>query len=584
MVCGDAMIHSRDILNSLPLLAAVLGRNYGVEVRIGGHKAMTNGKVIHIPSLPLDREAALLGYARGYIDHEAAHIRHSDFAALKTANLDAVTFTLTNAIEDWRIEQRQAELFPGCRQHFDWLTRKLCLEDRQETEEAGTPPAFSIVEYVILVTSAWAVPEVWNTLHPVQNRVDARFPGLRTRMDAVLDRAHAHCPDTAAAIAYARELAEIIRSWQPPAPKQEEATRKTEKQDARADNAPSGETSSQTCPKAPAPCDTDSALQSESQPEQPAPCGVDSDPQPEEIRTASCAPTQEANTTDMEPSIATLFSMDAEAMPQSKGERAAQTLTARHSPYHTALTVAVERPAKPHTVSSAEKEEALRISIALRHRLQGLLQAHTRQDVGTGRRGGLDTARLHRLSIGNPRVFRKEEERAGLNTAVHILLDASSSMTGESIRLARQACFAVAKALHGIRGINPAVTAFPSSGPDDSVCPLMRHGAPLPRYLNMDAHGGTPLAPALWWVMQTMLPLRENRKLILTVTDGEPDSIKASIAALDTARKAGFEVYGIGIKNGCISRLLPQSSRIVWKLPELAPAMFDLLQNTLPRA
>ena len=96
------MIHSRDILNSLPLLAAVLGRNYGVEVRIGGNRAMTNGKVIHIPSLPLDREAALLGYARGYIDHEAAHIRHSDFAALKTANLDAVTFTLTNAIEDWR--------------------------------------------------------------------------------------------------------------------------------------------------------------------------------------------------------------------------------------------------------------------------------------------------------------------------------------------------------------------------------------------------------------------------------------------------------------------------------------------------
>lgn len=564
MVCGDAMIHSRDILNSLPLLAAVLGRNYGVEVRIGGNKAMTNGKIIHIPSLPLDREAALLGYARGYIDHEAAHIRHSDFAALKTANLDAVTFTLTNAIEDWRIEQRQAELFPGCRQHFDWLTRKLCLEDRQETE-AGTPSAFSIVEYVILVTSAWAVPEVWNTLQPVQKRVDARFPGLRTRMDAVLDRAHAHCPDTAAAIAYARELAEIIRSWQPPAPKQEEATRKTEKQDTRADNAPSGETSSM--------CQ-----------EQPAPCGPDADPQPEETRTAPCASTQEANSTDMEPSIATLFSMDAEAMPQSKGERAAQTLTDRHSPYHTALTVAVERPARPHIVSSEEKEEALRVSIALRHRLQGLLQAHTRQDVGTGRRGGLDTARLHRLSIGNPRVFRKEEQRAGLNTAVHILLDVSSSMTGESIRLARQACFAVAKALHGIRGINPAVTAFPSSGPDDSVCPLMRHGASLPHYLNMDAHGGTPLAPALWWVMQTMLPLRENRKLILTVTDGEPDSIKASIAALDTARKAGFEVYGIGIRNGCISRLLPQSSRIVWKLPELAPAMFDLLQNTLPRA
>ena len=37
----------------------------------------------------------------------------------------------------------------------------------------------------------------------------------------------------------------------------------------------------------------------------------------------------------------------------------------------------------------------------------------------------------------------------------------------------------------------------------------------------------TPMAESLWWVMQQMCLLRENRKIILIITDGEPDSIPA---------------------------------------------------------
>ena len=178
-------------------------------------------------------------------------------------------------------------------------------------------------------------------------------------------------------------------------------------------------------------------------------------------------------------------------------------------------------------------------------------------------------------------MFRKEEERPGLNTAVHILLDVSGSMSGVAINLARQACYAVAKALHGTKGINPAVTSFPAKTPADSVCPLMEHGAKLPPYMNIGAFGGTPLAPALWWVMQTMLPLKESRKLILILTDGDPDAIAPTVKALEAASRAGFEVYAIGIKSTAIARLLPQTSRCITTLAELAPAMFTLLQKAL---
>ncbi len=50
------MIRSKDILNCLPLLASVLGDQYGVQVRIGGNEACTNGKVIYLPALPMDCE------------------------------------------------------------------------------------------------------------------------------------------------------------------------------------------------------------------------------------------------------------------------------------------------------------------------------------------------------------------------------------------------------------------------------------------------------------------------------------------------------------------------------------------------
>ena len=63
-VCGDAMIRTKDVLNCLPLVASILGDRYGVQVRIGGNEACTNGKVIHLPSLPMDCEPELLALAR----------------------------------------------------------------------------------------------------------------------------------------------------------------------------------------------------------------------------------------------------------------------------------------------------------------------------------------------------------------------------------------------------------------------------------------------------------------------------------------------------------------------------------------
>jgi nitric oxide reductase activation protein len=78
-----------------------------------------------------------------------------------------------------------------------------------------------------------------------------------------------------------------------------------------------------------------------------------------------------------------------------------------------------------------------------------------------------------------------------------------------------------------------------------------------------------------------MLPLKEKRKLILIITDGDPDSVDCATQAIEQGRRAGFEIYGIGITSPGINMLLPGRSVVVNSMADLAPAMFALLEDAI---
>ncbi|MBT9748177.1 VWA domain-containing protein [Desulfovibrio desulfuricans] len=531
IVLWGTMIRTKDVLNSLPLVASILGDRYGVQVRIGGKDACTNGKVIFLPSLPMDCEPELLALAKGFTDHEAAHIRHTDFNVLKAANLDPVTFNLFNCLEDWRVEKKLSGIFPGCRENLNWLIRRFFVEQAQP-RVGESSPALAVLDYALLTVRAWNVDEVTPARQNAASIMEHHFPGLKEALDAILVKVYIHCPDTKAAVEYARQIAQCIRQWEPSQQlhKPRENITQIEQQGHP-------------------------ALSSEAE----APLGA-----------LSALP------------LKALFHAEGQDLPQQLGEIMAIELTNNSvEAAGDALNVAVEgtRPATP--LPANQKLQALQASIALRIRLQGFLQAHTQKRRSIGRRGTLHANSLHRLQVGNARVFQKESEQQGLNTAVHVLLDVSGSMAGAPINLANRACFAVATALSQIRGVNPAVTAFPATTVTNSVFPIMRHGQAVPDLFDLRASGGTPLAGALWWVLQTMLPLNEQRKMILVITDGMPDNPLAANNAIGAAQKLGFEVYGLGIRDEHIARLLPHTSKVVNDLPELVPAMFAMLQAAL---
>ena len=514
------------IMRSLPMVASVLGRKYGVKVVIGGRGAYTDGNTIHLPALPLECSETLIGLARGYIDHEAAHIRETRFDWLRLANLTPLEMHVWNTFEDWRVEHRLARLFPGCRSNFNWLIRHLF----GNAAENSTNPAMAILNWLLLSVRAWDVPSLTEQRDDAGNFVEYHYPGLTERLNHVLKKVDAYCDSTQDCILYAREVVSLLKE----------------------------KVASQ------------SPQNGESKMGKPGKEGV-SDELPSDA-------------------LNRLIRADDVDLPDDLGEALAASLR-KESPKELDESLRVARlgtkttkPIKPEDAAAAK-----RASIALRTQLHGLLQSSVLSRSKVGRHGRLDARQLHRLSVADARVFKRNGQRVGINTAVHILLDCSGSMR-RRIALTTQACHAVATALDGVDGISVGVTAFPAGTPTDggnendqgaTICPILAHGERMHDKFTMSATGCTPLGEALWWTLQQVVPLPEPRKLVLILTDGDPDSFNLALDAIEGGRRFGVEIYGLGITSEAITKLLPDHSRTINDLSELAPAMFGMLRGAL---
>jgi len=236
-------------------------------------------------------------------------------------------------------------------------------------------------------------------------------------------------------------------------------------------------------------------------------------------------------------------------------------------------------------------QNAVRISTSLKARLQGLLQAQSLVRYLPASHGKINKNRLHALAVNESKVFLRHTTKQATNTAVHILLDTSGSMRGK-MEIASQACFALASALYNTKGINVGVTAFPalisdtsSNRPDGMrhihVYPLVKHGERVNNNFNLDAEGGTPLAEALWWLMPQLLSQKEARKIVLLITDGQPDQRENTIHTIEYAEKLGIEIYGVGIPPCHVEDILPKRSISIENMEQLPQAMFGLLQAAL---
>jgi nitric oxide reductase activation protein len=197
------------------------------------------------------------------------------------------------------------------------------------------------------------------------------------------------------------------------------------------------------------------------------------------------------------------------------------------------------------------------------------------------------------VAVADARIFARRSHRIAPNTAVHLLVDLSGSMHASVYRSdgtqttrggsALESALALALALEGIPGVTSAVTAFPGqSGTPDRVTRMVRHGQSSRACAGsfvQGPRGGTPMAQALWYASADLLACREVRRLVMVLTDGEPDDPPAVLRLLTLCRQAGIEAVGVGI--GVDVRHLFPAAIEVTEAKDLKRELFGVAERLL---
>jgi len=153
------------------------------------------------------------------------------------------------------------------------------------------------------------------------------------------------------------------------------------------------------------------------------------------------------------------------------------------------------------------------------------------------------------------------------------------------ITVAYQATVALAKALRAIPGTAVAVGSFTTTDHDEPVViPLLRFEQP-DRCLSRSvppAWENTPLAESIYFAAVQLLRRQEPRRMLVCITDGDPDCQQMAENSIGRCRASGIEVYGVGIMHDRIKKLFgDQHSVVIDRLSELPDKLFRLLAKQL---
>lgn len=580
-------------------MASILGDKYGVRVEIGGDTAMTDGNTIYLPNLPQKNSNDFIWLLRAYLDHESAHIRYSDFALIAKAKLTPFEKFVWNCIEDWRVEKLMGQHFTGCKANFHWLIRYVFYKDKKKMVNLKE----GLADWLLLTIRSWDVAELDKQCKHLEKQIYAECPQLLTELGLLLCEVEEKCHSAKDALHYAKSIVDCIKKTL--------QNRIQEEEDEHGKQEPSENTNGDANGNIPTE-NKDQVLtstnnsQNSTNSSQEGNDDKDEDNHGEDnsgestttSRSLSVPKSSEkAGENNIYTSLHNLLNGDDASLPNNTAE-IARTIIEKTQSKNKAKSINVAQVGRklrsdldPKTV-----QQTLRLSVALKARLQGLLQAQSltrRQNASVGK---INTQKLHALAVHDSRIFLRNTQTKATNTAIHILLDASASMQGKMFT-ANKACFALASALESTKGINVGVTVFPalsSSGKKSAksdqkhvnkdaiyVFPLLKHGEKINHAFDISAEGSTPLTEALWWVLPKLLSQKEDRKIILIITDGEPNDRSTALHAVEEAQKLGVEVYAINIPPLSIN-ILPDNKTITLNnLGQLPQAMFGLLQSAL---
>ncbi|MFE8033085.1 VWA domain-containing protein [Thiohalocapsa marina] len=628
------MITPTTLHRAMPIVAAALGRKFGVAVRVGGHEALTDGQTIVVPDLPSD--SALLPVAWGYLAHEAAHLRYTDFAVYQRAAQagDALSRQILNILEDVRIERALAGPYPGTRETLQAVCAHLREIGAMTAASADAHPAQILSSYLLLSLRHRVLG--YRLLATEAQRAEARlravFPARTVhRLQGLLTEV-AQLQSTEAVVELTGRVRDLLEAENRDAGAAQAAPRRPQaaqpqapSPDAMQDDPQQGDGAARACAQLTSVAGTDGPDDSVNDPtgaadqgQRPEPAegsdpdqpgastdahdrgSSDSDTSADRTSAAKQAKPDDASTTpdataaQLSALNQALQATDAD-LPADPFETLRGLLAAAGSGQSRCVLPHGERFLGDAQAGLERLAQVQQTSRALMARLHGLVQA-SRLDRSQAHRHGprLLSKRLYRSATGDPRIFARKRERIAVETALHLLIDLSGSMMAsvrcdadDSLKrrldIALESALALALALDQLNGVSVAVSAFPGQdGEAQTATVMVRHGErPRTRAgaFVQEARGTTPMAGALWFAAADLLARPESRRIVLVLTDGKPDAFDDTRDILRLCQAGGLETVGIGIGVD-VSALFPIALR-VHAATELKQALFGVAERLL---
>lgn len=543
--------------NALPIVAAAYGEKFGVKVLIQGQDAFTDGERIVIPTANPD-DPHYQQIAWGYLAHEAAHIRHTNFDMVQKASSKPIRKALLNIIEDVRIENELAKDYPGTRRSISQVieymmdTQQMCVPEQLE-------PASNLQAWLLFRLRCHFLGQ--KSLTPLYQAVDERvrqlFPAAAmSRLSAMLT-----------AVPSLASTGEVLKLVDAIVAMLEEESRPPQDES----DADGGDDIGQDV-------SNDSNNSSDSQ-----------TPETDSSAMGDAAETGDSDNSDQADNLRQALEASAAQFEPDTFAQVAEVLSEQAEGHQGVTPLSLPQAEQAMLGDEAILTLSASESAQIRARLRGMVQS-SQDNRNHAKRHGLRVA-THRLAAsqaGESRLFIQRQPRIAPNAAVHLLVDISGSMgkpIGEGNRkyfhVANEAALALAMALEGIPGVVPAVSYFPGIHQEVSIALLpkqsVRHRAAC---FDQKPRGCTPMAQAMWFAANSLLAQKQKRKLMIVLTDGDPDDWAATHDIVDRCRRSGFELLGIGIQTRSVEKFFPQSI-VINDVKDLKRELFEVTQQLL---
>lgn len=533
-------------ITSMSKLASMLGVRYGVKVQVSGTGAFTDysGKspIINLPLVTAERGQEVL--LRGYIDHEAGHVRYTNRKIFTNVRVQQAYLvkTLWNICEDVYIERRMSAAFRGCGQN---LRRIAIVLFRGKIEPTTSEPVLEqALSYILYGCRGIPVQELRPEAAVLRDAFP--WPSILPELDKLIARS-AVTKNSDECLSLAEEMEALIIS----AYKQEYGEKQSQ-QDSQGQDSQSGQGQ-----------DSQSGHKPLTKAEQKYAASLKKKLNKainkiakEQVGIDNITPGEmwEIMKEDMAASINAghgYYSSGVEDIQRKLdiGKAIANQIAPSNDVYkYTGCrSMTIRKAAGCNPLSQDDIVLGDRMAVQLASRMSSVLQTRSLVKRGTGSVGTrIDNHRLYRPAVGDARIFRHDIPGRTPDVEIICLVDTSGSMYGDSISTVNQTVYAIVKATQNIRGCAVGIMSFNSTM--ESVKD-MHTSVPPVRLARMEANGGTSLGSALMRVLDCFTE-KARRHVVIILTDGMTDDLPILSSALDRAEQNAVEVYGLGIGDG----------------------------------